>query len=582
MLPETNIGKSNIFSMFPQYQLGNISNEIKTTLSKTAISEPIKDEVTLQSADKKKKARRKILFGSTIASTILTAGIAGLFLFKGVHGSAFKNKLAQYTRKLQNDIQETSQLAAKDIPTRVIYHTKRGIKKVLDLLQASSNITTFKDYGSKQLLNKTKPTKTLGKLYDLVEVDISKLTSRLQQHDSAELRKLDASQIIEIKGKSQTLGKWLDELEAQTGIIGKTFSENFTEGARLSRDARRMTELKDLPQKIHERFFKNGKKSLFNIKNYQTYATEDLSKGIQTKFADEIVQAQRKITNSIEAITAKIKTNITSFADDINPSDESSKKLVSSLKELIDKFKNCSGANEIADRNKISKEITSILKDLSDSVTSSSLYTSSEQAKIKTYISEITQDVLSCESGASKGALEEIMTILKGLNKVKIQDASDTIVSKETYKNFEKMSKRIAADLESATKLEKGEYFLKQSELVVGSAPTDVISVLFPIGAGAYAVAKGKDKDERVSATLTTCVPLVGTFATFVYGTVKMFSGAKNLIFSAVSGAMLGMFGDYCDSLYKKSKNPNDDKIWTGIESQIHKFDENEENKINK
>ena len=403
MLPETNIGKSNIFSMFPQYQLGNISNEIKTTLSKTAISEPIKDEVTLQSADKKKKARRKILFGSTIASTILTAGIAGLFLFKGVHGSAFKNKLAQYTRKLQNDIQETSQLAAKDIPTRVIYHTKRGIKKVLDLLQASSNITTFKDYGSKQLLNKTKPTKTfadkttkmfkkvvdntLGKQYDLVEVDISKLTSRLQQHDIAELRKLDASQIIEIKGKSQTLGKWLDELEAQTGIIGKTFSENFTEGARLSRDARRMTELKDLPQKIHERFFKNGKKSLFNIKNYQTYATEDLSKGIQTKFADEIVQAQRKITNSIEAITAKIKTNITSFADDINPSDESSKKLVSSLKELIDKFKNCSGANEIADRNKISKEITSILKDLSDSVTSSSLYTSSEQAKIKTYIS---------------------------------------------------------------------------------------------------------------------------------------------------------------------------------------------------
>ena len=58
-----------------------------------------------------------------------------------------------------------------------------------------------------------------------------------------------------------------------------------------------------------------------------------------------------------------------------------------------------------------------------------------------------------------------------------------------------------------------------------------------------------------------------------------------------MSGALLGMFGDYCDGLYKKSKNPDEvkhavadsyDKIWTGIESQIHKFDENEENKVKK
>lgn len=607
MLPNTNTLTTNIFNAFPQYNMRRYSGSCEKTLSTTTVSDVIKDEVSLQTASKKKKTKTKILFGSTIASTILTAGIAGLFLFKGVHGSAFKNRISLYGQKLQDDIQAMGQNSAKDIPSKVVYHTKKGMKKLLDLMQASSNFTTFKDYGSSKVLTKTKPTKafadkstkmfkkvvdnTLGRQYDVVEVDISKLTSRLQQNDLAELRKLDTSQLVEIKGKSQTLGKWLDEIEEQTGIIGKTFTETFTEGARLNRDTKRMSDLRTLPAKIHERFFKDGKKSLLDLKNYQTYATEDLSKDIQAKYANEIVSAQKKITNNIGAITSKIKSNVTSFSDDINPSDEASKKLVSTLKELVEKFKNCSGENEIADRNKISKEISSILGELTDSVGKNTIYSCEEQTKFSKLISEILKDVSSCETDESKGALEKIMTILKGLNSVQVEGSTDTIVSKDSYKNFEKMSKRIATDLESATKLEKGEYFLKQAELVVGSAPTDVISLLFPIGAGAYAVAKGKDKDERVSATLTTCVPLVGTFATFIYGTVKMLSGAKNLIFSGVSGAMLGMLGDYCDSLYKKSKNPNEvkyavkdgyDKIWTGLESQIHKFDEKEENEIKK
>ena len=96
---------------------------------------------------------------------------------------------------------------------------------------------------------------------------------------------------------------------------------------------------------------------------------------------------------------------------------------------------------------------------------------------------------------------------------------------------------------------------MKQAELKVGSAPTDVLSVLFPIGAGALAISTSDNKDERVSAVLTTCIPLVGTFATFVYGTVKMFSGAKNLLFSLSTGALISLFGNYMDKLYKKYKD---------------------------
>ena len=64
-----------------------------------------------------------------------------------------------------------------------------------------------------------------------------------------------------------------------------------------------------------------------------------------------------------------------------------------------------------------------------------------------------------------------------------------------------------------------------------------------------------------------------------------MFSGAKNLMFSLVSGAVLGILGDSADRLYKKYKQSGSiqnvvkeeyDKIWTGLETQIQKFEEPE------
>lgn len=602
MVQQLNTKSSNIFNMFPNYNLGTNASVQNTTNNTTLV----KDEVELK-AGQKKKVKRRILFGSTIASTILTAGIVGLCLGKGIHGSAFKNRLTSYTQKLGQDIHELSELSVKDIPTRILYYSKKGLKKVLDTLQASSNITTFKDYGSNVVLKKTKPTRifaqkttkafnkivdrTLGKQYDLVGMDISDLTSLVDQHNIEKLRKLNQSQIIEIKGVTKTLGEWLDDLAIQSERLSGTFKDNFSLGARMKRDERRMELLSDLPEKIKERFFSNGKKSLFNPANYKTYATEDIAKPVQKQFEREIIGAKKQISNNIQSIAEQLKTRLNSLIETIKIDDKAIKPYMDDLSSLFKKFKECSGVDEVIQREQITSQISDVVEKIIGELSTSSKYTDDEKKVILNILDEIKSEISQKGATGSKGALEEIMTIIKGLNGAKIADQSETFISNDTYKRIKKLSERISTDLKKATDLETGEYFMKKSELIVGSAPTDVISVFVPIGAGAYAIAKGDSKEEKVSATLTTCVPLVGTFATFVYGTVKMLAGAKNLIFSAVSGALLGMFGDYCDGLYKKSKNPDDvkhavadsyDKIWTGIESQIHKFDENEENKVKK
>ena len=586
-----NINSSNnIFSSFPDYSL----NQQYYAAASSKIEEVKPPVVTIDKveieASQKKAKKCKILFGSTLASTILTAGLASLLLIKGVHGSAFKNGLNKYKSKLAQDIHEASQVATKDIPTKVAYHTKKGAQKALDIMQASSNITTFKDWGSDQLLRTNKVTRTfadkctsffkkivdgtLGKKYNKVEVRIKDLTSLLKQYDIKTLRALDQSQPIKIKGKTVSLGECLDLLEKQTSRLEGTFADNFSLGARKLRDKKRTRLIADLPQKIKERFF-GTKKSLFNIENYKTYATEDIAKPAQEELRREILRAKKEVTNNIPSITEQLKSTLGSFSGTVKPNDSATRTSVQTLKTQLETFRTCSGSKEAQLRADVSKHIVGTVDDMIASISKNKAYNETEQKLMRELLDEIKDGVLSTGDN-SKGALEEILTILNGLK-------SQNLISADTCKNYTKMAQKITKGMKDATELEMGEYFIKQAELKVGSAPNDVISLLFPIGVGAAAIAKGDDKDEKISATLTTVIPLVGTFATFIYGTVKMLSGAKNLIFSGVSGMALSALGNYADKLYKKYKDSGSitnvvkeeyDKIWTGLEPQIKQFDE--------
>lgn len=591
MIENTTIKSNKIFSLFPEYSLEQAVVVPKQKNETKLLS--VKDEVSINTGKEGKSKKKKILFGSTIASTVLTVGVASLLLVKGPHGSYLGNKISKFNTKLAQDLHEAGQSNAKDIPTKIAYHTKKKIKKLLDLLQASSNFTAFKDYGSNKLLHTNKVTGafadkstaafkevvdgTLGKSYSGVQLKIKDLTSLLQECDIKTLKSLDPvslSQNITIKDKTMKLSEWIDILESQTKRLETSFERNFSLGARKMRDKKRMRLLSDLPEKIHKRFFKN-QKSLFNIKNYKTYATEDLSLSAREELRRDIVHARKEVTNNISSITQQVKSSLDTFYSVVKPSDNLTRDSVQKLKKQLLEFKNCSGANEAKARSAVSDEIALTINEILKGLTSNSLYNASEQKVMQQLLDEVKVSVLSTGS-SSKGALEEIMTVLKGLNSATLEKTGKKVLSDAEFSNFTKLSEKISKGLKNATDLEAGEYFIKQAELKVGSAPTDVMSVLFPVGVGAYSIAKADDKDERISATLTTCIPLVGTFATFVYGTVKMFSGAKNLIFSGVSGLALGALGNYCDKLYKKYKNSGSaikvakdeyDKIWTGFET---------------
>ena len=382
------------------------------------------------------------------------------------------------------------------------------------------------------------------------------------------------------------LYQMINRLGQQTQRLETAFDNGFSLGAIRMRDKKRSSLLGNISEKIKERFFKD-KKSLFNPKNYTTYVTEDVTSAAHNELRDELLKAKKEVTNNIPSIHENIKSKLGSFSHDIKPDDEALRTISQSIKQKLEKFKSCSGSDEQKVRDKISKEISSLIDDAQVLLKDNLQYSPSEQAEMAAKLNSIKSSVLSTGQ-SSKGALEEIMTIIKGLNSASAGKNGAKIISDESYKELSKLSSKISKGLADAVKLEADEYFLKQAELKVGSAPTDVLSVLFPIGVSAYAIGKGEDKDDRISATLTTCIPLIGTFATFVYGTVKMYSGAKNLIFSFVTGAIISKLGNYCDKLYKIYKDSGSivkvakeeyNNFWTDLTPQYAETLKNKEAK---
>ena len=106
---------------------------------------------------------------------------------------------------------------------------------------------------------------------------------------------------------------------------------------------------------------------------------------------------------------------------------------------------------------------------------------------------------------------------------------------------------------QAKTKLKKAnisechEYFDKKRDLVLGSAPTDILSALTGLGLCGLAVGTAHNKDERVSRLVTTGIPVVVGLATSLVCTAMLFSAASGLLIGGATGLAANFIGNKID-----------------------------------
>ena len=158
MTQNNNIQTSNnIFSLFPQYTLEQ-ANVTQKPMSKISVNSSIeRKEDSIELTKKKSSKAKKIIFGSTLASTIITAGIVSMFFAKGFHGSSLK-KLTKFKEKLAREISESSSNKGEGITQKAVLYTKKGTQKAIDGLEATSNFAAIKDWTCDKILRLNKVT----------------------------------------------------------------------------------------------------------------------------------------------------------------------------------------------------------------------------------------------------------------------------------------------------------------------------------------------------------------------------------------------------------------------------------------
>ena len=156
------------------------------------------------------------------------------------------------------------------------------------------------------------------------------------------------------------------------------------------------------------------------------------------------------------------------------------------------------------------------------------------------------------------------------------QDVLSVKLKNDVYEIFkghldEKQLKSLSNEMANARKKinkanfsECTEYFDKKRDLVLGGAPTDILTQIFGIGLCSWAVTRA-DKEDRWSKLFTNGVPIITGLLSSLVFSAKLYAGAKSLIAGAV---VTGITDVVCGVINKHVfGNKDDDDLETDIKT---------------
>lgn len=542
-----------------------------------------KDIVDLSATDKPKKPLGKI-----VAYSMVTIGAVVLLFTKGISSST-ANKLKKWFNKVEIkkliNLQNNKTVQAVN---ETIEATANKVRKIFKFSNALANLTAIKDtafheitswnflkifFRNKRLANKWPKVHNflnkwlpLQKVCDWFTNNVFKLTrgsvDNAYRRVGNSLDSLEAyfRRLLNNPGITPTQKARIEQKIQQ---INPLFKTGFDQSARDVRFSILEEGLENLDKQVKNKiaspiksifkgiFFKKYRPQLKDAwqqlkSNFSSYITESAAAPSKAKLGNSLNSLKVKLSYNIEDVCEKVLNEATELKNIIKPKDVESKKMLAGLFSALDDYaKKLSGSSEAAERVKKHISIEKLLNDIRQRVINlkdakgKPFYTAEEITKLSQNISNINE-IFSTSS--EKGLLQKILSDFKD-----IYGSS----SKE-YIRLKACVDKTNKALNSAIELEGTNMFGKYSETRVGSIPTDMLGLAVMAGGGAHAITKGKDKEEKVGATLKVAVPLLGAIGMYFYTGAKAISGVKNLALTGVVGFILNRIGSSAYKYYQK------------------------------
>ena len=510
-----------------------------------------KAELSYVEKSSKSSKKHTLALGSTVSLAI--ASIAGVLLFsKGTQKTSGKYlyQIKDFFEKKLENSSFSDGSKRKQAFELFIRKFNSFIKKT----ESINNVISLKDILFMKFMFLTKPTekihkgitkyfedlsrKTISNSYKKVENNFNKMYEAFDSLDKSILKN-SPDEIIEYKGINYTK-KELVNLAKDHREIAKV-----SVGAFISKDAQnaRYNRIKEVTSSLYEKFWDASFKDFWSKNNkfqrkemWQTFIAAEQIKGDKAFLAENVDVARNLITYSAEDKTRYVLNYIKELEGLLAAEDSKGFETIEKLRWYIQNPQILKNNKDVFIQELSKLENSKPVNTLDENIIQT------QKKNIKMY-SDLIKNIL---NDTSKGVLEDMIDIYYKLSPFELSKTGASTALKRAVSSFNK-----------AVNLETVEFFDKERDLVLGSAPTDVLTILFSGCAISYGLGFAKDKDKRTSILLKSGIPVIGAIAVAMLSATKLVSGTKSILLGLISGLALNSAGTLADSLMKHKQNKN-------------------------
>lgn len=504
---------------------------------------------------KTQKEKKKMSFGAKIALSALSAGATVLLLMKGLPKGAYK-KLDQLSEKLQTKFLNEKAKGNLNKLSEFYSFSLNKLSSFLGKSKAINNFVSIKDITFEKIMSKNKYTqkihrkitevyesigrRTVNKTFDKTKTNIFALFQKFEDADDILLSKR-ANEVLEINGVKKTVQEWIDEdIELLKKSISRTWNTNFGKSRREARFKQIQSAVKNLSDEVWEEtggHWRNTTKREL----YETFIAEEKLADKKTALIKAAKQARSQITRDVNDNYKDVTNILDNITTSINLKDAKSRAIIQEIRNILSDYKKLSGISEIEQRPIINQKIIQKVNDLLEQVNSTKA-TFKYNSKVLNRINSNTKDITQIVNSDKKGDMQEILTIYKH------------IFGKDSQEYLQlKSAVRATSDkIDSAILMETDQFFDMMRDLKLGSAPTDILTILAAIGGIGIGLSKSENKDEKYSVLLQAGIPAIGAIATSLYFSASLVSGGKSMLYGALSGLLISKAGQKLDGSRKK------------------------------
>lgn len=472
---------------------------------------------------KSEKQEHSSHLGIAITATTIGVGLTTLALSKGLNksGRGNLNKLYTYLTK------KSDEFAKKPVFTKSEQFTKNAVnagKSIAESTRAVLNTISLKDILFKKITN---PIPGIGKacqgITNFFESVAIQRTSSAYSNTNKQFNKM-----YEAFEQAQVSKNTADISKNTINRVKRIFDKNFSVAESLKRIDKTKQCYNELDEKFWKVSFKDFKNMAKDKNTYSSFIAEKMMAGDKVKLFSEINNNKASIQFSFKDDYNNLKTLADDLKGLIDPFNKQTMPILDNIKNNLEIFNKKHSAN--------AKE--TILKDME------TLTNFVEDKKI----AEQFRKSINTIPKTKLGRLESLLEIYKGE------------LSEKEYKKLERQVNKAIRSLNKSTGLEANNLFDKRRDLKIGSAPTDMLTLLTTFTTVGIGLASADNSDDRKSAALKYGIPAIGTVLTTMYGTLKMFTTAQSLVFGAITGLIINKIGEAADNLRLQAKGQRDPK----------------------